>query len=434
MSVRLSMIELASLLLVCLVLTACADRQRRNPLDPDATGAAFDVGELEARAGDGRVELRWDFSRFEDISVARLHRQMLGPDSPGESLVRDLPKEEVEFVDEEVENGETYRYQLAIVVSGEGERLLARTQLATPGPESGWVADVGNNRVWKLAPDGRSAKFERGPFPDIKAIALNSLDSSCWVSDSFLGGLVRISAAGQVELFDIDLGEPGDLSLAPDGSRGWIADAEQRRVYSFAVEIASPDSADLSEVDASFAESVLLSATVGGCWIGDSAGGRIILTAEDGSRVGEWSPLDRLGPLAAGPSSGALQEADSWALIRDGGGLIHLTAAASAPVEVEMPFSAGVALDVDAVTGNCWVLGREEDASSIATFDRSGTLLRQWRDLPLLDDLAVDGSNHQVWLVGRGVTWKLAIDADDEVQLTGFGRPIQVEVDPGRRP
>jgi hypothetical protein len=128
-----------------------------------------------------------------------------------------------------------------------------------------------------------------------------------------------------------------------------------------------------------------------------------------------------------------LGEAEAWALIRDGGALIHLTAAGATALEVALPFAAGVALDVDAVTGNCWVLGEQQNAGSIATFDRNGTLLRLWEDLPLLHDIAIDGDNRQIWLAGGGVVWKLAIDGDEAVQLRGFGQSVQIEVDPGNR-
>ena len=427
------MMRISAVLLLSLLLATCADRQHRNPLDPEAADVAFVVGELEARAGDGQVELHWDFSRFDDITGVRLSRQTITADSQGQDLVRNLPREVVEFIDEEVMNGTTYSYQLAIVVEGEGERSLERTRFASPGTESGWVADVGSNRVWKLAPDSRSSLFGKGPFPDIQAIALNWADGSCWVSDRFLGGIVRIAPDGRDELLDINLSEPGDLSIAPDPPRGWVVDSEQRRVFSFELEIGTSDSADVNEVDASFAESVVLSATSGGCWIGDRAGSRIILAAEDGSRAAEWHQLEQLGPIAAGPSATELGEAEAWALIRDGGALIHLAAAGSTALEVELPFSAGVALDVDAATGNCWVLGEQQSVGSIATFDRNGTLLRLWEDLPLLHDLAVDGDNRQIWLAGGGVVWKRAIDADEAVHLRGFGQSVQIEVDPGNR-
>ena len=68
---RLAAVSLSLALLVL----SCADRSRRNPLDPGA-GQPLDLAApLRALAGDGRVDLRWDFSRFDDLRGVRLYRE-----------------------------------------------------------------------------------------------------------------------------------------------------------------------------------------------------------------------------------------------------------------------------------------------------------------------------------------------------------------------
>ena len=424
------------------LLAGCADRQRRNPLDPEAIGAAFTVGDLTAVAGNGKVVLSWDYSRFSDINGIRLIRKIAGPASVDGPLVRELKPDVVEFVDEQVVNGTTYSYQLALDVEGEDGRLLPRTRLATPGTESAWVADVETNLVWKLAPDGRAALFGTGSFPDIRALAVNSVDGSCWISDRFLARIIRISSDGDDKVHPIELEEPGDLSVSPDGTTGWVFDRAQRRVYSFRL-VSESDSAggeevnglpaeDIWEVDASFAGSVMLSATKSACWIGDAIGERILLIAEDGSRLGEWTDLEDLGHLAAGSASTRPLQAEAWALVRSGTSLIHI-ADTGIPAELDLPFDTGIDVDVDAVTGHCWVLGRSDEGGGIALFDRQGHTILLWEELPLMDTFAVDGMNGHLWLAGSSEIWKTTVNDEEVVRLAGFSQPVFVDIDSGAR-
>ncbi len=411
-----------------LLLATCTDRQHRNPLDPETDQPAFEVSGLEVIAGDERVQLRWDFSRFVDITGVRLHREVtssLTGDGTG-ALARDLPPSAAEYVDDDLVNGTTYRYHLGIVVKGEGERQREQVRFATPGPESGWIADTGNRVVWKLSPDGRSAFFAAGPFGDIRAIAVDESIGDCWVSDAAFGGLIRIEADGALELFAADVDGAADLSLAATGELGWIIDAKQRRVYWFEVPAAGVDSLRLVEVDASFVEPHSLAATNKRCWIADRGAGSVILYASDGTRSGQWGNLETPGPVAAGaPAAEPDSSTGGWVLVRDGSALVHLVPG-SAAVEFALPFGPGIGLDVDTLTGECWVLVE----NGFATFDGMGEIRRRL-DFPTLSDLAVDGFNRQVWLTGSGASWKLSIDDGTKTQLTGFATPVQVEVDPG---
>ena len=118
-----------------LLLATCTDRQHRNPLDPETDQPAFEVSGLEVIAGDERVQLRWDFSRFVDITGVRLHREVtssLTGDGTG-ALARDLPPSAAEYVDDDLVNGTTYRYHLGIVVKGEGERQRRTGQIRHAG-------------------------------------------------------------------------------------------------------------------------------------------------------------------------------------------------------------------------------------------------------------------------------------------------------------
>ena len=57
---------------------SCSDRQRLNPLDPEAPQLGESLGHLVAMAGDRRVDLSWDYSSFSDIEGYLLYRREVG--------------------------------------------------------------------------------------------------------------------------------------------------------------------------------------------------------------------------------------------------------------------------------------------------------------------------------------------------------------------
>ena len=153
---------------------SCSDRQRLNPLDPQAELGASGIGQLAVMAGDGQVDLDWDYSQFDDIEGYVLYKRQVGGEfAPGEfvPLTREmLPAERRQYVDEAVLNGLTYEYRLGLVIAAEGERSVGEVERVTPGPEVAWVADRGNGLVWKINADARSARFARGRFFDLRDI------------------------------------------------------------------------------------------------------------------------------------------------------------------------------------------------------------------------------------------------------------------------
>ena len=134
-------------LLVVLAL-GCTDRQRRNPLDPqgiDPLGGL--LSPLRALALDGRVELRWDYSQFNDIEGCMVYRRSTISD--WRQIGELLDPATTAYFDDAVQNGESYGYRLNLLVAGEGERGTEEVVRATPGAELAWAADRSTGLVWK---------------------------------------------------------------------------------------------------------------------------------------------------------------------------------------------------------------------------------------------------------------------------------------------
>ncbi len=409
---------------------ACSDRQHRNPFDPMVENPIDRVTALEATAGDQRVTLTWDYTYFEDLVGLRMYRLTAGS---GEKAV-DLASGQTSYEDLDVVNGTVYEYRLALVIAGEGERDSGVLERATPGTAFAWVGDPGSGLVWRLAPDGRSSVFAQGRFPSLASIAVTSQNRACWVGDRRFGGLYRIDPGGDLQEIPGDIEGVGEFAAA--AGLGWMIEAEGDRVW-WADLAAASDSLRLTAVDAHFEQPSALAAALDACWIVDGVEPRVLLYHRDGTRIAAWNGLDSPGAIATSPASeggddqGRRFPSEAWVLIEEESRLARLEVGSPA-LEIELPFETGVALAVDAATGDCWVLGE----NGVAAFGRDGALRVHWESLPVGEGrgLDVDASHRQLWITGSEGLWKVGMEGSEGTLLGGFSRPLQVLVDPGSGP
>lgn len=392
--------------------TGCTDRQARNPLDPRAEDPGLEVGPLEAVAGNAEVTLRWNYRAFEDLTGYRIYRRS---GDGALDLYRELDATASSHADLQVENGTTYAYQLALLIRGEGERRLDPVRLATPGPQAGWAADPGSGVVWRISPDNRAAFFGQGRFPGLVGVGVDHRDGSCWVSDRYFKGLIRISADGELSEHPAAVEEAGALSIDPEAQAGWLVDAAHQTVYWFALP-AGADSLKLEVADARFEGLAAVEAWRGSCWIG--AAGRVLHYWREGRRQ-EWV-VDRPTDLAPTAEGGA------WALVRGGQGLVYLEPAGGIR-EFSLPFAVGVDVEADPQSGACWVAGTEMVVSLAA----DGTSEVQWEAGPGIRDLALDAVHGHLWIATLDQLLKLAPEGQLLARLGGFASLGGVEVDPG---
>ena len=398
-----------------LALISCTDRQHRNPLDPLTSNPEFILDRLEVIAGDQKVEVRWDFSQFDDISGFQLYRRS-GED---EFVPRStLAAEAGEFVDTQVENGIPYDYRLALLVDGEGEVFLDGFYRATPGTEVCWVGDDFSGTIWRVSPDGRSAQFGRSGFAGLQGIGLDPDDGSLWVASSFFAGLLRLTTGQGDPLgeYPAAMGEPAAMVMASESGIVWMVDATTGKVL-FGEPSATADSLRLAAVDADFVEPVALSARGDYCWITDRREGRVLRAGIDRSRL-EFRDLVEPDALAA------RDEHQAWVLLGQGRTLTRLSDADTV-IEVEMSFAA-TALDVDTETGACWVVG----PTDLAVYSSTGELVRHEAGIVGGQSIRLDPVNGTVWLGGSGRLAKFGQDGQALAELGGFSRPRFLSVDP----
>ena len=398
--------------LILSVLSGCTDRPHRNPLDPLTTSPGYEFTGLVAVAGDGEIVLQWDYTHFGDVEGYRLYRGSGAQDLVSHPAAP-LPPETTRWVDAEVENGTTYEYRLALLVRGEGERLLEGFRRATPGEQVCWVGDPLSGIVWKISPDGRSEQFGRGRFSDLSGMALHLADGSCWVSDPRSWGLGRIRADGEMETRTAGLGAPAALSIDSEHGIGWVVDRERREVAWFSVATDSDTLAPV-RVDAHFVEPFAVSARADHCWIVDPAAGRVLLVARDGQRRIEFTGLPQPGLIVAASADVA------WLVLRRG-----------RAEEIPLPFVSPVlALDVEVVSQACWVLGETD----LAVLGPDGALLDHSTITGLPAGgrgLAVDEEHQEVWIGAPSVLCKYSMAGELLGKLEGFSDLSLVLVDAG---
>ena len=409
------------IIILCAIVGAlsCSDRQRLNPLDPGGVAPGDSLGDLVAMAGNGRVDLNWDYSPFSDIEGYILYRRE--GENPFVPLTASpLPPEQKEYVDESLTNGTTYEYRIGLLVVGEGERSVGNTVRATPGGESVWVADRGSGLVWKVNPDARTARFARGRFFDLWDIAVDNGSGACWVSDGGGNGLYYIDSEGTVSEVKAALEQPGDLALDSAAGIGWVADRSRNEVFWFST--TSRDSLEFFVVDASLAEPVSLAAVAGACWVVDRLQERAFLYSSTGQRIVEFRSLTR-------PSSVEVDaDGTAWVLVRDGAGLARLGLDGEA-LEVALPFSEGQSLAVDRRDGSVWVVGE----GAMAHFGRTGELIAQWEDVPVGRAIAVDWDRERTWVATVSSLWKFNRAGETMARLEGFSAMTRIEIDRGQR-
>lgn len=416
-----------SLLTATLSIYGCSDRKHRNPLDPETSTAALSSASLEAIAGDKKVTLRWDYSRFKDLSGVRLYRRI----AREEFLLHDaspLEVAEAVFVDSHLVNEITYEYQLALMVEGEAERFVgngrpaargAAVRKATPGEEFAWIGDPASGLVWRISPDGRGALFAQGRFSFIDALDVDHLDGSCWLSAG-RDGLFRIDASGEVQpLSAAPLVLPGALALDSANGLGWVVDRGTQDVFWFSLDEHSDGRLAVAGVDARFSDPAVLAAADGACWILDRQAGRALrYRSADRSRT-EWTDLE--DPLVLAASS------DDVAWLLDAGGTRLLRIAGEGQTtDIELPFAAAVALDVDRETGACWVVG----SGDLAAFGNDGSMVFHRRLADGAVGISVDEAHGKVWILSSLELWKVSAEGEILSQLTGFSAARHVAVHP----
>lgn len=213
------------LLLTGLLVVACSDRERANPLDPDnpvTTGAPTG---FQAVANRDTALLSWDPVKVNDLLGYNIYRSV-GSDtkwqdtrfvSPGRNRFQDLNL----FYDT------TYTYAVQAITE-RGESRLSPLDTLIPGPYNFWVADF-NSGVWRISYDGshvlgREYEYSNSPEAVVyhpgegRVWVANYYDQAVYYMDVHFTGIDRIVLPGRsIDIVtDTTAGCVFILQIAPD--------------------------------------------------------------------------------------------------------------------------------------------------------------------------------------------------------------------------
>ncbi|MEA1997377.1 MAG: hypothetical protein U9N45_07045 [Gemmatimonadota bacterium] len=215
---------LAAAFAATLLSLGCSDRERSNPFDPaNPDPGKSNVG-FNALAGNGRVMLIWDPLDFVDLKGIKVLR--LSGQEPDTLLLNDslLPINATGMVDDSLENGVTYTYNLQFVLKDSPEMPKTRPEVVTPGTVAGWVAIREGTEVVKMTPDFRDEFFNLNVvFYDIVDIKVRPENREVWVLDGLFGELYRFMVTGEPREEASDLNQISAFCFDENYNSVWIA-------------------------------------------------------------------------------------------------------------------------------------------------------------------------------------------------------------------
>ncbi len=399
--------------LLLLLSAACSERPRLNPLDPGGEGVT-DPGRLQARAGHGVVELRWDYGHYRDVHGVRLWRRQEG----GEELALGDPGlagAAGQREDRAVTDGMAYAYDLELVLTDGTAWRPAAAVSVTPGPDLVWAVDRSAGQVWQVTADGRGAWFAAGRFLALAGAAADSRRGCCWLSDAYARSVARLSSTGGVEFHATPGRQPGPLAVDTDADLGWLIDTLRGEVCWWSL-AADGDTLALGPMDAHFTQPVALAPAAGGCWVADRGEGRVCFWSPRGQRV-EYADL-------AQPASLAATQGDLWVLPEAGDRVLHF--AGEARHEWPLPLANATVLVWDERQGCLWVGG----ASEVAAFSSTGALLSRWATAGPVRGLAPGVAAGTVWVASANGLDRRGADGQVKARLGGFAGLLCVAVGP----
>lgn len=347
-------------LILVLLTTGCANRDRSNPLDPKnpTTGGSPTVSNLFSIQDTTFIE--WFPLTLADVTGYNVYRKT--GDQSNFSLFASLPLEQSAVKDTTVEFGVNYAYEVSAVGQGFESARSVPIEIE-PGPTYTWVADNLNRRLLKLTHDSRHVIESVGGFFEILDIEPNPNTGEVWVLDilnSIAGDAVKVSADGQNVGPVVNFISPADMSLDANSGSVWVADSRDKVVAK--VDSSGNRLFSIRE----FANPIFLSVDerTGACWVADNELNRVTRISSDGTQI--FSPnieFNGIRALVVNSTDGSI-----W--IAEQNRVLKLNQNGEQEFELSTQFNLAYRAAVNENTGEIWVI--DLSASTVSKFSASG--------------------------------------------------------------
>ena len=204
------------LLCIALLVLACSDRERSNPLDPTnpVTGGA-PTG-LVIQSNRDTVTIQWNAMAVDDLESYRIYRG-IGNNEP--ILFDEVGARITKYKDTSVITDSVHQYTIqAVTAFSEGEH--SQVQTIIPGLINFWVADISlySGRLTRISYDGaHMLNYEN--FLTLSAVAFNPQTHTAWIADIWAERLYELRTDMSVKR-EIHLSsQPVDMAIDTTGER-----------------------------------------------------------------------------------------------------------------------------------------------------------------------------------------------------------------------
>jgi hypothetical protein len=209
-----------SLLILVLLILACAERSRDNPFDP--TG---DIKlNLQVLSFDKKVELSWQNPSVEGYTGFNIYRKAEGLDNSFKKIASGIAASQRFYQDRDITYGYTYSYYLTITGVDIESKPTEQVSIL-PGPGLNWIADKWGYQIVKTTYDlMHPIFFYQTNWPPTN-LAISAELNHVLILYLDTGMMEKITLNGEYLQAYSDIGYPYDIAYEPQESLFWIIDS-----------------------------------------------------------------------------------------------------------------------------------------------------------------------------------------------------------------
>ncbi len=356
--------SIVALALGLLLATACSERERTNPLDPNNPYTAGAPVGLKVVTNRDSAWVEW--TPFEVDSLAGYQVYRWTPENGPAAYGPPISPAVNHFEDFNLDYDQKYYYAVQAIIQS-GFSAISAPDSAIPGPHNFWIADYSNSAVKRVTYDG-SHQIGQVYIDSPVALAAVSDGSRFWVADYWGRSVKVVNREMEVVATIVPGGWPLDLALTSNGQQAYILQL-------------NPDTIVVVDQEGEIVDGLIVPGDLGAYsqLALDEVGGRLWLASRPYSghdRIYRselsvdptvWQlvleadpPAGGLGALEADPFNGGIWTASP-------GGVIHLS-----PDGDQTTFATEVSaydISLNAENGDCYFIGRRR-ADNTPVFGR----------------------------------------------------------------
>ena len=399
------------LVLICLFLLSCSDREHANPFDPEnpnTKGAPTGVSVISNRDS---VILSWNPMDVDDLLYYLVYR-MAGE---GDLATYDTVNvSERTFLDTKVVYDTKYSYAVqANTIFNEG--ILSDTVSIIPGPYNFWIADFYGFSVKRVTYDGAHI-LESDYFTSPIAIETDPKRNQFLIAD-YWNKCIYIIDKDFLECSIIDLEDrPVDIAMNSSEGKFYILFLEQNQLATYSISGEIIETVNLP-FDVSFNTHLTYDSVASNVWIsGDRADSvfQVVLTNSSPDLKIHIGIIDPVKIYADPLSGGCWVTSDS--------GIVRISDSGKMKIYKSNYFISD--LSINPVNGDCYYIGYalENGLWETGCISDQGHVKILGDDYPYLSRIqVVPGEGAQGFVVAQRGTWKIIRFDSTGKEIGGLG-------------